>query len=220
MSRETLERKEKELLEDIIVLGKMVKQAMLNAVESLRTRDMEASQKVLDRDKDINLKRFAIEKETLITIATQQPMATDLRLLASVFEVSTELERMGDYAKGIAKINIRMGSEPLLKPLIDIPKMADIALSMLDKSLIAFVNGDEKSARIIYLEDDKVDDLYKKIYRELIGIAAKDPELVDKANNLLWACHNIERLADRVTNICERTIFVVTGELVELADAF
>ncbi|MBT3240652.1 MAG: phosphate signaling complex protein PhoU [Chloroflexi bacterium] len=220
MSRETLERKEEELLDEILILGKMVETAMLDAVEALRTRDMEASKKVLELDKEINLKRFDIEKETLITIATQQPMATDLRILASVFEVSTELERMGDYAKGIAKINIRMGTEALLKPLIDIPKMAKIALSMLNKSLTAFVEGDEKAARIIYLEDDKVDALYEKIYRELIGIAAKDPELVDKANNLLWACHNIERLADRVTNICERTIFVVTGELVELADAF
>jgi phosphate transport system protein len=143
-------------------------------------------------------------------------MARDLRFLAAILEIITELERIGDYAKGIAQINIRLGEEPLVKPLIDIPKMADKGLDMLRRSLEAFVQRDAVTARAIPDEDDEVDRLYNEVYRELLQIMINDPHTVDRATMLLWAAHNLERLADRVTNICERIVFVVTGEILEL----
>lgn len=216
MTRITLEREIKEMLDEVLALGEMVEQATLNAVDSLKKRDIEESQRIYAGDKQINDKRFEIENKCLITIASQQPMATDLRILAAIFEVITELERMGDYAKGIARINIRMGEETLLKPLVDLPKMAEITVDMLHRALQAFVNADEQQARKIPKEDDKVDELYNRIHRELIGFMIEDPEIIDRANFLLWAAHNLERLADRVTNICERAIFVKTGKLIEL----
>lgn len=152
----------------------------------------------------------------MILIATQQPMAHDLRLLASIMEISSELERMGDYAKGIANINIRMGDQPLLKPLIDIPRMAQIGVNMLHRALTAFINEDVEAARAIPQEDDEVDGLYIQIYHELMLFVIQDPKTIERANWLLWAAHNLERVADRVTNICERTIFIATGELMEI----
>ena len=149
----------------------------------------------------------------MILIATQQPMAHDLRLLASILEISSELERMGDYAKGIATINIRMGDEPLLKPLIDIPRMAQKGADMLHRALTAFVNEDVEAARAIPVEDDEVDALYNQIYHELMMFVIQDPKTIERANCLLWTAHNLERLADRVTNICERTVFVATGRI-------
>jgi phosphate transport system protein len=148
----------------------------------------------------------------MILIATQQPMAHDLRLLASLFEVISELERMGDYAKGIAVINLRMGNEPLLKPLVDIPRMAAKGTDMLHRALAAFVAEDAETARLIPAEDDDVDHLYEQTYRELMTYVMADPKNIERANWLLWVAHNLERFADRVTNICERTIFIVTGE--------
>jgi phosphate transport system protein len=219
MTRETLEAKEKELLEEIIVLGGMVQRATVDSVEALRTRDMQESQRVFDEDEVINQLRFKIENETLITIATQQPLATDLRILASIFEICTELERMGDYAKGIAKINLMIGDTPLIKELVNLPKMAAQVADMLNRALLAFIDQDEKTAREIHTEDDVVDEYYILINKELMGIMISDPTKLDQANHLLWAAHNLERLADRVTNICERTIFVVTGELIELSDS-
>jgi phosphate transport system protein len=218
MSRETLDRIEQELLDEILILGSMVEKATLDSVESLRTRDVERARQIYDNDQKINEKRFEIENSAIIALATQQPLATDLRILASVLEICTELERMGDYAKGIAKINIRMGDEPLLKPLIDIPKMAEIATEMLQMALTSFVNQDVDVIDGIVSKDDLVDNLYEAVYKELIGITTKDPSVADRANYLLWAAHNMERLADRVTNICERTYYVKTGELIEITD--
>jgi phosphate transport system protein len=152
----------------------------------------------------------------MILIATQQPMARDLRLLASCMEIISELERMGDYAKGIANINIRMGDEPLLKPLIDIPRMAQKDVDMLHRALTAFVNEDADLAKTIPPEDDEVDALYNQVYRELMTFIIQDPKTIERANWLLWVAHNLERVADRVTNICERTIFIVTGEMAEI----
>ena len=164
----------------------------------------------------INEKRFDIEEQVMILIATQQPMAHDLRLLASILEIIAELERMGDYAKGIAKINIRMGDEPLLKPLIDIPRMAQKGADMLHRALTAFVNEDVETARAIPAEDDEVDALYNQVYRELMTFVIQDPKTIERANWLLWVAHNLERFADRVTNICERTVFIATGEIREV----
>ncbi|MDI6770272.1 MAG: phosphate signaling complex protein PhoU [Anaerolineales bacterium] len=216
MLRKTFESDIQQLKDELLLLGSMVEQQTLDAVEALKKRDLEAARRIYAADAKINEKRFAIENQVMILIATQQPMAHDLRLLASIFEVSAELERMGDYAKGIAKVNIRMGDEPLLKPLIDIPRMAKIASSMLHRALTAFVNEDAEAARAIPEEDDEVDGLYNQVYRELMTYVMSDPRTIDRANYLLWAAHNLERMADRVTNICERTIFIVTGEMTEI----
>ncbi len=216
MLRKTFESELQQVKDDVLLLGSMVEQAILDSVQALKKRDIEASQHILDLDKNINEKRFAIENQVMILIATQQPMAHDLRLLASILEISGELERMGDYAKGIAHINIRMGDQPLLKPLIDIPRMAQKGADMLHRSLTAFINEDMKTARLIPQEDDEVDDLYNQVYRELMTYVIQDPRTIERANWLLWTAHNLERLADRVTNICERTIFIATGEMTEI----
>lgn len=216
MLRKTFENDIQQLKDELLLLGSMVEQQTLDAVEALKKRDLEAARRVYATDAKINEKRFAIENQVMILIATQQPMARDLRLLASILEVSAELERMGDYAKGIATVNIRMGDEPLLKPLIDIPRMAKIASSMLHRALTAFVNEDAETAKAIPEEDDEVDGLYNQVYRELMTFVISDPRTIERANYLLWAAHNLERMADRVTNICERTVFIVTGEMTEI----
>jgi phosphate transport system protein len=166
---------------------------------------------VIDGDALINQKRFELENRVMILIATQQPMARDLRVIASILEVISELERMGDYAKGIGVINVRMGTQPPLKPLIDIPLMAEKGADMLHRALAAFVSENEDVARLIPQEDDDVDHLYEQVYRELMTYIIADPGSIERANLLLWAAHNLERFADRVSNICERTVFVVTG---------
>ncbi|MBC8496320.1 MAG: phosphate signaling complex protein PhoU [Anaerolineales bacterium] len=211
MTRETLDKKLQELLDDILTLGSMVEQAIINSVEALKQRDIETAQKIYAEDQKINEKRFEIENGAVITIATQQPMARDLRVLASVLDVAGELERMGDYAKGIALITIRMGVEPPIKPLIDVPKMAELTADMLHRALDAFVEGDSEKALAIPKEDDQVDDLYNQVYRELLTYMISDPSTIDRATFLLWVAHNLERTADRVTNICERTIYIATG---------
>lgn len=216
MVRKTFESEIRQVKDNVLILGSMVEKALLDAVESLKKRDIKVAQKLFVEDKEINKKRFEIENHLMVLIATQQPMAHDLRLLASTMEIISELERMGDYAKGIANINIRMGDTPLLKPLIDVPRMAQKGADMLHRSLTAFVNEDVETARVLPLEDDEVDALYNQIYRELMTFIIADPKTIEQANWLLWVAHNLERFADRVTNICERTIFIATGELTEI----
>ena len=218
MLRKTFETEIKQVKDEVLLLGSMVEQAIIGSVEALKKRDLKASQQILENDKEINQKRFKIESQLMILIATQQPMAHDLRLLASIMEIISELERMGDYAKGIANINLRMGDQPLLKPLIDVPRMAQKGADMLHRSLTAFVNEDIETARQIPVEDDEVDALYNQVYRELMTFVIADPKTIERANWLLWVAHNLERFADRVTNICERTVFIVTGELTEIND--
>jgi phosphate transport system protein len=218
MIRKTFEAEIKQVKDEVLVLGSMVEQAILKSVEALKKRDLKSAQKILDDDRVINKKRFDIENQLMILIATQQPMAHDLRLLASIMEINSELERMGDYAKGIANINLRMGDAPLLKPLIDVPRMAERGANMLHRALTAFVNEDIETARKIPVEDDEVDALYNQVYRELMTYIIADPTTIERANWLLWVAHNLERFADRVTNICERTVFIVTGELTEIND--
>jgi len=218
MVRKTFENEIQQVKDSVLVLGSMVEQSIIESVDALKKRDVPASERILAADKDINKKRFQIESQLLILIATQQPMAHDLRLLASCMEIISELERMGDYAKGIANINIRMGDTPLLKPLIDVPRMAQKGADMLHRALTAFVNEDIETARAIPVEDDEVDALFNQVYRELMTIVIGDPTSIERANWLLWTAHNLERFADRVTNICERTVFVVTGELGEISD--
>lgn len=216
MLRKTFETELQQLKDEVLVLGSMAEQAILNSVEALKKRDLKASEKILEDDRAINKKRFDIENQLMILIATQQPMAHDLRLLASTMEIISELERMGDYAKGIANINVRMGDEKLLKPLIDIPRMAQKGVDMLHRALTAFVSEDVEAAKALPVEDDEVDALYNQIYRELMIFIIEDPKNIERANWLLWVAHNLERFADRVTNICERTVFIATGEFGEI----
>jgi phosphate transport system protein len=216
MPRQTFESEIQQVKDDVLVLGSMVEKALLDSVDALKKRDIKAAEKIFAEDKAINAKRFEIEDHLMTLIATQQPMARDLRLLASTLEIVSELERMGDYAKGIANINIRMGDTPLLKPLIDVPRMAQKGVDMLDRALTAFINEDVETARTLPVEDDEVDALYNQVYRELMTFVIQDPKTIERANWLLWVAHNLERFADRVTNICERTIFIATGEMSEI----
>lgn len=216
MLRKTFESELQRVKGEVLKLGALVEQMILDSVSALKKRDLKAAENILELDRQINTKRFDIENALMVLIATQQPMAHDLRLLASCMEIISELERMGDYAKGIANINLRMGSQPLLKPLIDIPRMAEKGVDMLHRALAAFASEDVEAARAIPVEDDEVDALYNQIYRELMTFILQDPTTMERANWLLWVAHNLERVADRVTNICERTIFIATGEMAEI----
>ncbi|HEY62519.1 MAG TPA: phosphate signaling complex protein PhoU [Anaerolineae bacterium] len=214
--RETFDRQLAELKDQLLILGSMVEQITLDAVDALKCRDTEAARRAYLYDQKINDKRFEIESACITIIATQQPLARDLRLLASVLEVATELERMGDYAKGVARICLLMKDQPPIKPITDLPRMAELATDMLHRALGAFVATDADQAAQITEDDDAVDELYNQINRVLLTYMISDPSTIDRANYLTWAAHNLERMADRVTNICERTIYVATGEMKEL----
>lgn len=216
MVRETFERDLQELQDELLTLGSMVGEAITDSVASLKKRDRDQARVLIAQDRKMNEMRYALEAKALTLIATQQPMAGDLRVIAAVLSVASELERIGDYAKGIAKINLMMGDQPLLKPLIDLPRMAEKTRDMLRRALQAFAERDVELARAIPPEDDEVDALYNQVYRELLTYIISDPRTIDQATNLLWASHNLERAADRVVNICERVIFTVTGRLVEI----
>ncbi|HET91583.1 MAG TPA: phosphate signaling complex protein PhoU [Chloroflexi bacterium] len=216
MIRETFERDLQRLQDETLILGSMVENAILESVGVLKRRDVEGAKRLIAQDRFINQKRFDIEEEALVLIATQQPMAVDLRTIAAVLDITHELERIGDYAKGIARISLMIGEQPLIKPLVDVPRMAEKACDMLHRALEAFVTQDVVLARSIPPEDEEVDDLYNQVYRELITYILSDPRRIEGANYLLWVAHNLERSADRVTNICERVIFTVTGEMTEL----
>lgn len=214
--RETLDRAIKKLLNEILIQGSMVENAIKESVDALINRDVEQAKVIYEGDRQINKKQFEIEESVITLIATQQPMARDLRLLTAILEVTTELERMGDYAKGIARITVRLGQDILLEPISEIPPMAEVCVDLLHRALHAFVDKDAEAARTIPKEDDKVDSYYNRIYRELMNHMIADPSTIDQANHLLWVAHNLERVADRVTNVCERIVFVVTGELLEM----
>ncbi len=216
MPRKSFERELQELQDELLTLGSMVEQAITDSVESLKGRDRDEARRLIKQDREMNEMRYALEAKALTLIATQQPMAGDLRIIAAVLSLASELERIGDYAKGIAKINLMMGDEPLLKPLIDVPRMAEKTRSMLNRALQAFAERDVELARSIPAEDDEVDGLYNQVYRELLTYIISDPRTIDQATYLLWVSHNLERAADRVVNICERVIFTVTGRLVEM----
>ena len=215
MARKSFDQELHSMDEKVQALGRMVEEALAAAVDGLVRRDLEMARRVIESDHAVNDLRFDIEHRTLVAIATQQPMAVDLRTLAAALEIAAELERIGDYAKGIAKITIRMGREPFVKPLIDIPMMAEKARSMLQRALQAFLERNVELAKAIPLEDDQMDILYNQVYRDLTAYIIADPGLVDRASHLIWVAHNLERVADRVVNICERVILAVTGEVVE-----
>jgi phosphate transport system protein len=205
------------LQDEVLVLGSMVEKAITRSVEALKTHDTGAARALEAEDILINRKRFEIEEAVLLQIATQQPMAGDMRRLAAILHIVTDLERMGDYAAGIAHICVQIGDLPHIKPLIDIPRMADKAVSMLRRSLDAFIERDAVAAEAIGGEDDELDALYQQIYRELLTIMLANPRTIDQATHLLWVAHNLERVGDRVQNICERVAFVASGHMREFS---
>ncbi|MDA8305456.1 MAG: phosphate signaling complex protein PhoU [Deltaproteobacteria bacterium] len=210
-----LEKELERLQDELVDLGVMVERSLIDAVDILSRKRIEEAKRLIQADSEINRRRYQIESDTLVLIARQQPMAKDLRTLAAILEIAAELERIADYSKGIAKIVIQLGSKPLLKPLIDIPRMAALASDMLHRALLSFVDRDTRAAYSIPGEDQQIDDLYNQIYRELMTYVLADPRNIDDASHLMWVAHNLERSADRVVNICERVIFTVTGELIE-----
>jgi phosphate transport system protein len=218
-TRTTFHERLREIQDEILIMGSMVEKAIARSVEALKKRDLELAKQVIADDQKINRKRFAIEENCITLIATQQPMASDLRLIITVLNLITELERMGDYAEGIARITLMIGDEPPLKPLIDIPRMAEKARDMLRRSLEAFINRDSEEAIRITAEDDEVDSLYDQVFRELLVFMMEDPRTITRATRLIWVAHNLERIADRVTNICERVVFTVTGKMEEIGSS-
>ncbi|MFL5734418.1 MAG: phosphate signaling complex protein PhoU [Chloroflexia bacterium] len=215
MPRELFNKELQRVQDDMLVMASMVEKAIERAVASLKSRDAKLAQKVIDDDFKINQQRFGIEEECLLLIATQQPIASDLRIIAAVLNIITDLERMGDHAEGIATISLMIADEPPLKPLIDVPRMDELARSMLRRSVDAFMQRDAEAARQIAAEDDLIDNLYDQVYRELLTFMMADPGTINRATHLLWVAHNLERIADRVTNICERVVFLTTGKMEE-----
>lgn len=216
MSRRTFHQHLDRLEEDILALGETVEEALSQSVEALLNRDRSKSEQIIAGDRAINQKCLSIESDALTLIATQQPLAGDLRTIFTAVEIANELERIADYAKGIAKVNLMMGPEPLLEPCVHLPVMASKVRDMLQASLEAFVNQDAERARSIPEQDHQVDELHNRVYRELLSLITSDPNTTDRATFLLWVVHNLERVGDRATNICERVVYNVTGEIVEL----
>ena len=214
--RTIFHKKLREIQDDVLAMGSMVEKATSRSIEALKERDLEKARKIIADDLNINRKRFNIEEKCVQLIATQQPMASDLRTIIGVLNIITEIERIGDHAEGIAKIVVMIGDEPLLKPLIDIPRMAEKVNDMLHRSLDALINRDADVAKQIVGEDDEVDNLYDQVFRELLTFMAEDPKTITRATRLIWVAHNLERSADRVTNICERVVYMVTGKMEEM----
>ena len=205
-----------EIQDEVLVMGNMVAKAILLSIDALKDRDLAVAKKIIANDAKINRKRFEIEEKCIQLIATQQPMAGDLRIIICILSIVTEVERIGDYAAGIAKIVVMIGDEPPLKPLIDIPRMVEKIVGMLHRSLDALVSRDADVARQVVAEDDEVDNLYNQVFGELLTYMIEDPKTITRATRLIWVAHNLERSADRITNICERVVFCVTGKMQEI----
>lgn len=216
MTRTVFAQNLQDLQDGVLALGSMVEKAVGRAVESLRTQDVVLAQRVVDEDAYINETRWELEESAINLMATQAPMARDLRRIAAVMHIVTDLERMADHAEGIAVLTLRTADEPHLKPLVDIPRMADIARELLVEALESYTEMDAERARQVARRDDEVDRLYEQVYRELLTFMISDPRTITRATHLLWVAHNVERIADRVTNICERVVFVVTGQIEEM----
>ncbi len=216
MPREAYQRNLKELQDEVLVLGSMIEKALERSMQALKGRDLDLARQVLAEDKHIDKKRYEIEEQALDIMSCQAPMASDLRILLAILSIVTDLERMGDHAAGNAKIAVMIGDEPPLKPLIDLPRMNDRVIDMLHRSLNAFISHDAEAARKIVPEDDDIDNLYDQVFRELLTFMMEDPRTITRATRLIWVGHNLERTGDRVTNICERVVFMVTGKMEEL----
>lgn len=218
MSRNVFDRELQKLQDRLLALGSEVEQNVVSAVNVLVSRESIAARKIIASDSRINEEQMSIENDCLILLATQQPLATDLRVLASIISIATELERMNDYAKGIAKIQLMIGDDDLLQIADVLPHMADKARDMLHRALQAFIDRDVDAAYAIHEEDDYVDALYNRVYEQLVADITADANIMDQATHLLWAAHNLERTADRVSNICERVIFTASGKIVEMPE--
>ncbi|MGY8881431.1 MAG: phosphate signaling complex protein PhoU [Dehalococcoidia bacterium] len=203
---------------ELILMSGLVEKAIFDALQALKNRDIDRSQKVINEDDHIDQTELEIERYCIELIRRQSPVAGDLRRIVASLQIAGELERIGDYAEGIAKISISMGGQPPLKELIDIPRMGDMAVSMLKRSLEAFISRDAEFVRTITVEleseDDEVDDLYTKVQGDLMELVKSDPDNAERATYLMWVAHNVERVADRAMNISERALFQATGELV------
>ncbi len=206
------------LQKGLVEMGRLVEQSTQRALRALETRNAALARQVIADDDHIDQLQDTLENKCVGLLATQQPAAGDLRTVMSIVHIGVELERMGDYAEGIAKICLRIGDQPLLKPLIDIPRMAELALQMLNESLQAYANRDEWLARKICQDDDAVDDLYNQIYRELLTYMLQDPRNIEQATYLLWVAHDLERIADRATNISERVLWLISGRTIGTGD--
>jgi phosphate transport system protein len=216
MTRESFRKHIKELEEEVTEMGKMVIAAINRSIDALKVLNSKEAEKIIADDKKINKMRWDIEEKCINLIATQQPVASDLREIIAILSIATDLERMGDHAEGIGKIVLLHGKEPLIKPLVDIPHMAEICIDMLKRSIDAFLKRDAEAAKAICAEDDKVDLLHEQLYRVFLSFMIENPRVITRATYLLWATHNLERIADRVTNICERVVFLVSGTTSEL----
>jgi len=214
--RTDFHKKLREIQDDVLVMSSMVEKAITSSVGALKERDLKMAEKIIADDQKVNRIRFEIEEKCIQLIATQQPMAGDLRIIISVLSIISEVERIGDHAEGIAKIVLMIGDEPPLKPLIDVPRMAEKTVDMLHRSLDTFIRCDAATARKIVAEDDEVDNLYDQVFHELLLFMVEDPKTITRATRLIWVAHNLERSADRVTNICERVVFMVTGKMEEI----
>jgi phosphate transport system protein len=214
MTRTELDLDLRGLMDDVLLMGSMVEKAVEKSVDGLKRRDLELSHRVIAEDTIVDEKRLEIEGKCIRIIATQEPVARDLRFIVAVLNIIVDLERMADHAEGIAKISVMMGDKPPLKALIDIPRMAEKSNDMLRRSLNALVARDVDAAIKVCADDDEVDALYDQVYRELLTFMIKDPKTIDPATHLLWVAHNLERIADRATNIAERVIFMVTGKMI------
>jgi len=212
MAREHFQNMLREVEHELADMGEMVVAAIESSVRALKHVDKAEAERIIAADDAINCKRWQIENQCVQLFATQQPVAGDLREIVSFMDLITNLERMADHAKGIARIVVMHDQTPLLKPLIDIPRMAERAVEMIRKSLSAFIRQDVDAAREIMEMDDEIDALYEQIFRELLTYMMEDPRTITRAVYLIWVSHNLERIADRVTNICERIVFMVTGE--------
>lgn len=216
MARESFNRRVALLKDEVLILGSMVEEAIHKSVDALIRHDPVTARSVYQNDQAINEKRFAIENAVLIQIATQQPMARDLRSLAAILEIIGELERMGDYAKGISKVIMLLQDTWVAIPAAELSKMSQVGIAMLHQSLAAFADNDIETAELVARGDDEMDLLYRRVYQKIVNAMIADPSTIDQANHLLWVAHNLERLGDRVVNVCERTIFTCTGDLFEL----
>lgn len=201
---------------ELRALGQLVIVSITRAIDALRQQDVDAAKKVVADDRRIDQAQAALEEHVLTVMATQQPMAGDLRRLVAAIEIASELERIGDYAKGVAKITIRHAGQPLIKPLIHIPEMAELSINMLGTALDAYENEDVEAARGLAASDDRVDELSKGVQADLLDAIQQEPASAARAVDLLFVAHNLERIADRTTNIAERVIFMVKGDVVEL----
>jgi phosphate transport system protein len=216
MVREAYHRDLHKLKEEILNMGNIVCRTMGDAVLSLKNRDVELAQKVIDTDKEIDALDHSIEDNCMRLLALQQPMARDLRLIISVLKMSIDLERMGDLALEIAVITKMTASVPPIKPLIDIPRMSEICQDMLKNTMIAFENKDVELAEQVARRDDEIDALFDQVRRELISFMIEDPKKITGAQHLTFVARYLERIGDHITNLSESVVFMVTGERVEL----